>query len=75
MFVFATMYFLTLTFHLQAETFAKVQEVLKDEPDLAAAFRDFMPGMSSTPDSDSLGMLRGSSTRSWNPRRGRVGRI
>jgi len=36
--VFATMFFLILTFHWQAQVFAKVQELFKDAPDLAAAF-------------------------------------
>jgi len=58
-----------------AEVFAKVEELFKDAPDLVFAFRDFLPGTGGTPDSDSLGMLRGPSTRSSNTRRGRVGRI
>ena len=64
MFVFANIFFLTLTFHWQAKVFAKVQELFKDAPDLVTAFRDFLPGDS-----------RGPSTRSWNTRGGRVDRM
>jgi len=38
MFVFATMFFLILTFHWQAKVFTKVQVLFKGAPDLAAAF-------------------------------------
>jgi paired amphipathic helix protein Sin3a len=52
---------------MQAEVFAKVEELFKDAPDLCAAFRDFLPGAGAAQDSDSLGMLRGSSTRTGTP--------
>jgi len=58
-----------------AKVFAKIQELFKDAPDLASAFRDFLPGVGSTPDSDSLGVLSGPNTRSSNTRRGQVGGI
>ena len=61
--VFYTMFFLTLTFHQQAEVFAKVEDLFKDAPDLSSAFRDFLPGAGGVPDSDGLGMLRGPSMR------------
>lgn len=63
MFVFVAMLCLTLTSHRQADVFAKVEELFKDAPDLSSAFRDFLPGAGSAPDSDSLGMLRGPSMR------------
>ena len=66
---------LTLTIHLQAEVFAKIQELFEDAPDLASAFRDFLPGVGSTPDSDSLRVPSGPNTRSSNTRCGQVGGI
>jgi paired amphipathic helix protein Sin3a len=63
MFVYFTIFCLTLTFYRQAEVFAKVEDLFKDAPDLSSAFRDFLPGAGSVPDSDSLGMLRGPSMR------------
>jgi paired amphipathic helix protein Sin3a len=67
MFVFAINACLSLTFHWQAEVFAKVEELFKDAPDLSSAFRDFLPGAGSAPDADGLGMLRGPSTRTGTP--------
>ena len=52
---------------MQAEVFAKVEELFKDAPDLCAAFRDFLPGASAAQDSDGLGVLRSSSTRTGTP--------
>ena len=63
MFVFVTIFFLTLTFYRQAEVFAKVEDLFKDAPDLSSAFRDFLPGAGGAPDSDGLGMFRGPGMR------------
>ncbi|KAI9451486.1 hypothetical protein F5148DRAFT_1378838 [Russula earlei] len=50
-----------------AEVFAKVEELFKDAPDLSSAFRDFLPGAGSVPETDSLGVLRGPSARTGTP--------
>ena len=55
-----------LTRHLQAEVFAKVEELFKDAPDLSSAFRDFLPA-SGAADGDSFGVLRRTSARTGTP--------
>lgn len=55
-----------LTRHLQAEVFAKVEELFKDAPDLSSAFRDFLPASGAT-DGDSFGALRRTSARTGTP--------
>ena len=55
-----------LTRHLQAEVFAKVEELFKDAPDLSSAFRDFLPANGAA-DNDSFGVLRRSSARTGTP--------